>query len=74
MPGNALKSRSWQGKVRAKSSWMDETCSLVETVKKAARIYMLTSHLPRVNTIRDDQMVELAEFFGVKYRKDFLNL
>ena len=53
---------------------MDETFGLIETVEKAAQIYMLTAHLPRVNTIRDDQMVELAEFFGVKYRKDFLNL
>ena len=42
--------------------------------EKAAQIYMLTAHLPRINTIRDDQMVELAEFFGVKYRNDFLNL
>jgi rhamnulose-1-phosphate aldolase len=33
---------------------------------------MLTTHLPRINTIRDDQLVELAEFFGVNYRKDFL--
>ena len=45
-----------------------------ETVEKAAQIYMLTAHLPRINTIRDDQMVELAEFVGVKYRKDFLNV
>jgi len=27
-----------------------------------------------VNTIKDEEMVRLAEFFGVKYRKDFLNL
>ena len=53
---------------------MDETFGLIETVEKAAQIYMLTAHLPRVNTIRDDQMQELAEFFGVAYRKDFLNL
>ena len=39
-----------------------------------AQVYMLTAHLPRINTIKDDQMVELAEFFGVNYRKDFLNL
>ena len=52
---------------------MDETFGLIETVEKAAQIYMLTAHLPRVNTIRDDQMVELAEYFGVNYRKDFLN-
>ena len=53
---------------------MDETFGLIETVEKAAQIYMLTDHLPRVNTIRDDQMKELAEYFGVSYRKDFLNL
>ena len=53
---------------------MDETFGLIETVEKAAHIYMLTAHLPRVNTIKDEEMVRLAEFFGVKYRKDFLNL
>ena len=52
---------------------MDETFGLIETVEKAAEIYMLTAHLPRVNTIKDEEMVTLAEFFGVKYRKDFLN-
>ena len=41
---------------------------------EVAQIYMLTAHLPRVNTIRDAEMVELAEFFGVKYRKDFLDI
>ena len=29
---------------------------------------------PRLNTIRDDQMRELAEAFGVDYRRDFLDL
>ena len=53
---------------------MDETFGLIETVEKAAQIYMLTAHLPRVNTITDSQLVEIAEFFGVNYRKDFLNL
>ena len=53
---------------------MDETFGLIETVEKAAEIYMLTAHLPRVNTIKDEEMVRLAEFFGVKYRKYFLNL
>lgn len=51
---------------------MDETFGLIETVEKAAQIYMLTAHLPRRNTIQDDQLRELAEFFGVNYRKDFL--
>ncbi len=53
---------------------MDETFGLIETVEKAAQIYMLTAHLPRVNTIKDEEMKVLAEYFGVKYRADFLNL
>ena len=53
---------------------MDEAFGLIETVEKAAQIYMLTAHLPRINTIRDEEMVELAEAFGVKYRKDFLDI
>ncbi len=53
---------------------LDETFGLIETVEKAAQIYMLTYTSPRINTITDAQMVELAEFFGVNYRKDFLEL
>lgn len=53
---------------------MDEAFGLIETVEKAAQIYMLTSHLPRINTIQDEQMQKLAELFQCKYRKDFLNL
>lgn len=53
---------------------LDEVFGLIETVEKAAQIYMLTSHLPRINTIKDKDMKILAEAFGVEYRKDFLNL
>ena len=53
---------------------MDETLGLIETVEKAAQIYMLTAHLPRVNTIKDEDMVKLVKLFGLSYRKDFLNL
>lgn len=53
---------------------LDETFGLIETVEKAAQIYMLTAHLPRINTIKDEEMKELAEYFGVNYRKDFLNI
>ncbi len=53
---------------------LDETFGLIETIEKAAQIYMLTAHLPRLNTIKDEDMVELAEYFGMEYRKDFLNL
>lgn len=53
---------------------MDEAFGLIETVEKAAQLYMISSHKPRINTITDEQLKELAESFGVSYRKDFLNL
>ncbi len=53
---------------------LDETFGLVETVEKAANIYMLTAGLPQVNHIKDSELKELAEFFGVDYRKDYLDL
>lgn len=53
---------------------MDECFGLIETVEKAAQIYMLTAHLPRINTITDQDMVKLAQLFNVKYREDFLDI
>ena len=53
---------------------LDETFGLIETVEKSAQIYMLTAHLPRVNTIKDEDMVKLVDLFGIDYRKDFLDL
>ena len=51
---------------------IDDAFGLVETVEKAAQLYMISAHLPRINTITDDQLREIAEGFGVDYRKDFL--
>lgn len=51
---------------------LDEAFGLIETVEKAAQIYMLTANLPRLNTITDENLKELAEAFKVAYRKDFL--
>ena len=53
---------------------IDETFGLIETVEKAAKQYMLTAHLPKVNTIKDEELKALAEHFGVDYRKDFLEI
>lgn len=53
---------------------LDETFGLIETVEKAAQIYMLTAGLERKNTIKDEDMVKLAKYFGVDYRKDFLDI
>ena len=45
---------------------MDETFGLIETVEKAAQIYMLTAQLPRVNTIKADDMLKLLELFKLE--------
>ncbi|MBO4479888.1 MAG: rhamnulose-1-phosphate aldolase [Clostridia bacterium] len=52
---------------------MDETFGLIETVEKAAQVYMLTAHLPRKNTITDENLVTIANHFKVNYRKDFID-
>ena len=51
---------------------LDETFGLIETAEKAAEIYMKIAHLPRVNTITDAQLKQLAEAFKVTYRRGFL--
>lgn len=53
---------------------LDETFGLIETVEKAAQIFMLICGKPRINTIKDADMMKLAELFGVKVRKEFLDL
>ncbi len=53
---------------------MDETFGLIETVEKAAQIYMLTCNRPRINTIKDSEMKELADLFGVRVRDGILDL
>ena len=52
---------------------LDETFGLIETAEKAAEIYMKIAHLPRVNTITDEQMHLLEGRFGVKAREGYLN-
>ena len=52
---------------------LDETFGLIETAEKAAEIYMKIAHLPRVNTITDEQMHLLEGRFGVKARDGYLD-
>lgn len=53
---------------------LDEAFGLIETVEKAAQLYMLTANMPIINTISDSELKSLAEFFGVNYRKDYLDI
>ncbi len=52
---------------------LDETFGLIETVEKAAQIYLLTSRLPRVNTITDGELKQLADYFKVTPKAGILN-
>jgi len=51
---------------------MDETFGLIETVEKAAEIYIKIMNSEIKNTISDEQLRELAEYFKVDYRKEYL--
>ena len=53
---------------------MDEAFGLIETVEKAAELWMKYATLPIVNRISDKQLDELAQAFGLTYRTDFLDL
>ncbi|WP_429367772.1 rhamnulose-1-phosphate aldolase [Paenibacillus sp. DS2015] len=44
---------------------MDEAFGLIETVEKAAQIYMLVAHHEIKQRITDQQLIELAKAFGV---------
>ena len=52
---------------------LDEAFGLLETVEKAAEIYMKIAHLPRINTITDEQMHLLEGRFGVKAKEGYLD-
>ena len=54
---------------------IDEAFGLIETVEKAAQLYMLTMafQTPRLNTITDDNLRDIAKAFGLTYRTDFLD-
>ena len=51
---------------------LDETFGLIETAEKAAEIYMKIAHLPRKNTITDEQLRQIAEHLGLTPRAGFL--
>ena len=52
---------------------LDEAFGLIETVEKAAELYMLTRGAERINEIKDDELRDLAAVFGLDYRTDYLD-
>lgn len=52
---------------------IDEAFGLIETVEKAAEVYLKYASLPTVNDIPDEGLKELADFFHVAPRKGYLD-
>jgi rhamnulose-1-phosphate aldolase len=52
---------------------LDEAFGLIETVEKAASIYIKTRNSEILNTIGDRDLKTLGEAFKVNYRKEFLD-
>ena len=52
---------------------LDEAFGLIETVEKAAQLYMLTVGQERKNEIKDNELRDLAAVFGLNYRTDYLD-
>ena len=52
---------------------LDEAFGLVETVDKAAQVYMMIGERKVLNPITDQNLKDLAVYFKLDYRKDFLD-
>ncbi len=51
---------------------LDECFGLIETAEKAAEIYLKIAHLPRLNTITDEDLHKVEARYGVKAREGWL--
>ena len=54
-------------------SSLDDAFGLIETAEKAAEVYMKIAHLPRLNTITDEQMHLIEQRFKVRAREGYLD-
>ena len=52
---------------------LDEAFGLIETVEKAAQLYMISAGLGIKNGITDDELRALAATFGLDYRREYLD-
>ena len=50
----------------------DEALGLIETVDKAAQLYMMTAHLPVKQKINDSQLREMAAVLGITPHEGYL--
>lgn len=54
-------------------SSLDEAFGLIETVEKAAEIYMKTAHLPKVNRLPKEQLKDVARVYQITPREGYLD-
>lgn len=52
---------------------IDETFGLIETIEKAAKIYIKIAHLPIKQSITNDQLICLAKEFKITYKKGIID-
>lgn len=52
---------------------LDEAFGLIETIEKAAKIYVTTAGLPIRQEITDEELRKLAAFFKINYRKGVID-
>lgn len=52
---------------------LDEAFGLIETVEKAAEIYMKTAHLPKVNCLPKEQLKDVARVYNITPREGYLD-
>ncbi len=52
---------------------LDEAFGLIETVEKAAEVYLKIAHLPRLNTLTNEQLKIMEKGYGVKAREGYLD-
>jgi len=52
---------------------LDEAFGLIETVEKAAQVYMIAAAVGIKNPIKDNELRDLAKVFGLNYRTDYLD-
>ena len=52
---------------------LDEVYGLIETIEKAAEIYMKICDKPIVQSISNENLIEIADAFKIKYRKGIID-
>ncbi|WP_025716893.1 L-rhamnose isomerase [Paenibacillus sp. 1-18] len=72
--GFLFKDKQLSGGIAVTGSSIDEAFGLIETIEKAAQIYMLIAHHDIQQRITDQELADLAKAFNVTPKKGILNV